>query len=344
MREGVRNFMIGLTSIAALVGLAALLMSFGELDPLIHPKYKLTIKTDNAAGLRQGATIEYDGVPVGVVDSVFVISQDPQTPVRIVCLIDDSVRIPVDARPFATAAIIGGSASLQLQAPPNGEARNGNFLANDGTAEIYGPVRGGLLAQITEQLDQRMKPLTESLEKFNKLADTYIALGQNFNSLLEPQTSQQLAGGEQPNLRTAVLKLNDALDQATQALALAKSFLGDEQLRADARNAVSKANTLIEQATSAVERYTKLAESLQTNSEELTKKLLPIADALAATLDDVRRVSKLATEGKGTVGLLLNNPDLYNSLNDAAARLEQTLKQAQLLIDKIRKEGVNVGF
>ena len=343
MREGIRNFMVGLTSIAALIGLAALLMSFGELDPLLHPRYQLLIKTENAAGLRPGATVEYDGVPVGVVDSVYV-AQDPQYPVRIVCLIDASVQIPADAKPLATAALIGGSASLQFQAPPHGEAARGNFLPSDGKAEIIGPVRGGLLAQITEQLDQRMKPISESLERFNRLSDTYVSLGQNLNALFEPQTPEQLAGGEPPNLRSAVIKLNQALDQATEALTLAKSFLGDEQVNADARNAVKKANTLIEQATSAIDRYTKLADSLQTNTEQLTKKLLPLTDALAETLEDVHRVSKLATDGKGTVGMLLNNPDLYNSLNDAAVRLEQTLKQAQLLIDKLRQEGVYINF
>src|SRR5687767_4713457 len=101
MREGLRNFMVGITAIGALIGLAALLMSFGELDPLLNPRYKLTIETDNAAGLRPGGAVEFNGVPVGVVDAVFMV-QDPEEPVRIVCLLDEHVRPPADIQPLAT--------------------------------------------------------------------------------------------------------------------------------------------------------------------------------------------------------------------------------------------------
>jgi len=343
MREGVRNFMTGLVAIIALIGLAFLLMSFGELDPLLHPRYKLTLKSDNAAGLRPGGTVEFNGVPVGVVDSVYM-EQDPDFPVRIICLIDNTTRIPLDAKPFAATPLIGGSAGLQLQAPTNGENALGHYFPTDDRAEIVGPIRGGMFAQITEQLDQRMKPLSDSLEKFNRLSDTYIALGNNLNNLLQPQSEHDLATGEQPNLRTAVVRLNDALDQAREGLSLAKSFLGDEQMRADARNSVEKAKHLIDLTTTAVEKYTKLAEALQANAEDLTKHLLPVSDSMAATLEDVRRLAKLASEGKGTMGLLLNNPDLYNSLNDTAIRLERTLVQIQVLVEKLKQEGVNIHF
>jgi phospholipid/cholesterol/gamma-HCH transport system substrate-binding protein len=343
MREGTRNFMVGLMSILALVGLAALLMSFGELDPLLNPRYMLTIRTTNAAGLRPGGNIEFNGVPIGVVHDV-TIESDPHWPVRIVCLIDADTKIPADVEPFASAPLIGGSGILQLQAPPDGAAARGDFLPDDGGAMFSGPIRGGLLAQITEQLDQRMKPLVASLEKFNQLSETYIALGNNLNDLLKPQGEEQLTTGEPPNLRTAVVKLNAALDEAREGLELAKSFLGDEQLQDDARSALTKANTLIDRATTAVERYAKLAESLQGNSEELTKRLLPVTDSLAATLEDVRRLAKLAAEGQGTLGQLLNNPDLYKSLNDAAVRLERTLVEVQLLVEKLKQEGVDINL
>ena len=67
-------------------------------------------------------------------------------------------------------------------------------------------------------------------------------------------------------------------------------------------------------------------------------------DALGATLEEVRRVAKLASEGQGTAGQLLNNPDLYNSLNDAAVRLNRTLTDLQVLIQQLRAEGFIIQF
>ena len=52
--------------------------------------------------------------------------------------------------------------------------------------------------------------------------------------------------------------------------------------------------------------------------------------------------SDFASEGNGTVGMLLNNPDLYNSLTEAAVRLQRVLEEVQLLIEKLKAEGVQI--
>src|SRR5207247_562591 len=193
-------------------------------------------------------------------------------------------------------------------------------------------------------LDERMKPLLAGLDSFNKLSAKYIEVGDNLNALLKPQTTQDLANGETPNLNTAMIKLNAALDDVRGSLDLAKQWLGDEQIKNNAREAIEKARMLIDKSTTAVDRYTHLAETLQTDATDVRNRLLPVADTLAATLEDVRRLTRAASEGKGTLAQFLNNPDLYNSLNDAAVRLERTLTQAQLLIQKIQAEGLPVKF
>ena len=348
MREGVRNFLVGITSIVALLGLAYLLFLFGELDAWVHPRYSILVDTDNASGLRPGSPVEYNGVPVGVVNSVYVLQtpEDAAFPVRIELLIENTTRIPETAIPFAATPLIGGGARLELQLPPNTDLKTVAYFSGDRqfnhmARHIAG---GSMLDQVTAALDERMKPLLSGLDSFNRLSEKYIELGDNINSMFQPQSSEALASGEQPNVRTAITKLNGALDDVRDSLALAKQWLGDEQIKNDARSAIEKAKTLIDKATTAVDRYTQRADSLQTDAHDLQKRLLPVVDNLASTLEEVKRLSKLATEGKGTVAQLLNDPGLYNSLNDAAVRLERTLAEAQLLIQKIKAEGLPVKF
>ena len=119
MREGTRNFMVGMASIGSLIGLSALMMSFGEFDPWFNPRYSLTIKADNAAGLKPGGAIEFNGVPVGVVSNV-TIEDDPQHPVHVHLLINQDVRLPTDVQPFAAAPLIGGSRARRLVQPSRG--------------------------------------------------------------------------------------------------------------------------------------------------------------------------------------------------------------------------------
>ncbi|MDY7110111.1 MAG: MlaD family protein [Planctomycetota bacterium] len=341
MKEAVRNFLVGLTSIIALLGLAALLLLFGELDRVIHPRYLLTINTDHASGLRPGSAVELNGVPIGVVDEILV-QEHAKYPVRVRALIDQDVSIATTAEPFAAASLLGGASVLEIQMGPIED--DTRFHPHDDSAAITGPIRFRLFEQIKAELDARMEGIEAALDRFNTLSTTYEQVGKNLNELLGPQDETALAEGEAPNLRAAVTKLYEVLDTAEQALALARDWLGDEQMKADARAAVENAGTLIERASDTLDRFTALAGELEGDADELVKRLLPVADELAVTLEEIRRLTRLATEGEGTVALLLNNPDLYLSLEDAATRLEAALREVQLFIEKAKAEGLPINY
>ncbi len=339
MRQPVRNFLVGTTSIVALLGFASLLLLFGELDRFIRPRYVLTIHTDHAAGLRPGSSVELNGVPIGVVDKV-VVQDSASNPVKVTTLISRDIQIPAGARPFAATSLLGGASILQMEAAPL--PVDTGYLPNDGSASITSSIPFRMVEQITAELDSRMTPVMEALLKFDELSQTYITLGESLNELVRPQGEDTLSAGEQPNLHTAVARVNDVLETARQALELSRDWLDDEQMRSDARTAVSKASTLIDKTSETMDRFTQLAGSLESDSDQLVKRLLPVADEMAATLEEVRRVTSLASEGDGSVALFLNNPDLYNSLDDAAIRLDKTLKELTLFIQKAKAEGLPI--
>jgi phospholipid/cholesterol/gamma-HCH transport system substrate-binding protein len=312
---------------------------FGELERFTKPRYHILLQTTNASGLRGGSPVEYNGVPVGVIDRIGI-EANPQFPVGAHLLIQEHVRLPRNAEIAVSAPLIGGSAMLKVTAPPHSPGQAVDHYPTDGSAVITAELAGGMLDSLGAQLDERMKPLMESLEKFNTLADEYTKVGANINAMLAEQGEAAIANGEPPNLRTAVTKINTAIDEATEGLRLAKQWLSDEQLNADVKSAVSKANQLIDQATSAVDHYTKLAGSLEKDANDLTRRMLTVADQLEATLENVQSLSAMARNGEGTLGQLLTNPDLYNSLNEAAVRLERTLVEVQLFVQKVKAEGL----
>ena len=124
----------------------------------------------------------------------------------------------------------------------------------------------------------------------------------------------------------------------------AQKWLGDEQMLADAKSTVAKANDLIDATSSTVMALTKTANSLQGNANALLASVQPVFDQLSKTLAQVELLTKQAQDGKGTVGQLMSNPDLYNSLNDSAQRLKSTLGEVELLMKKVRAEGLGVKF
>src|SRR3954454_18481547 len=112
MAESTRNFLVGAAAIVALIGLSVLLFRFGELDNLLHPRYRIHLNTDNAVGLRSGSGVEYNGVPVGEVKSIYV-QKDPISPVGIDLEMEADTVIPSEVKPYAVSALIGGGARLE---------------------------------------------------------------------------------------------------------------------------------------------------------------------------------------------------------------------------------------
>ncbi|MEE2895788.1 MAG: hypothetical protein VX726_08625, partial [Planctomycetota bacterium] len=139
-------------------------------------------------------------------------------------------------------------------------------------------------------------------------------------------------------------RANRVLDQATQAFAAASTWLDDEQLLADARSAVFKANLLIERATEAATAAGRLATTLEEESPAIIDRLVGTSLAIDGTLAEVDSLLRQANEGEGTIGRLLGDPVLYEDLDDAAKRLSETLRALRTLIDAIEAEGVKIEF
>lgn len=342
MSELMRNFLIGLCSIIAMLGFAMLLMFFGEFELMTNDRYPVSISMNQSGGLRPSSPVELNGVVIGAITEISL-DNDSDYPVRVVAEIDRPVNIPLQAQGQVDRSLLAGTAVLQIISRKAEEDDGMDFLPKDGSATLQVTVQS-TIEQIMAALEERTRPLLESLERFNRLSDTYTTLGENLNELVIPQDTAALEAGAEPNLRTAVARLNRTLANAEKALQLAGDWLGDEQLQADVRQSVTNAQDLIREATATFERYAQLADSLEGDATTLLERLMPVADELAATLADVRQLMTLATEGEGTMAELLNNPDLYNALDDAAKRLDAALREAQLLMQKVKAEGLPVQF
>ena len=153
------------------------------------------------------------------------------------------------------------------------------FPRENDSNDIYSPIRFRLIEQITAELDDRMKPIVSSLEAFQKLSETYTSFGENLNKILS--TSEDGA---------TIQNLNNVLTQISEALQLAKRWLGDEQMLNDFRRSVENANLLIEKATTTLDRYTRLADELEEDAETIVKGLLPNRAHVSESVDGKRRM------------------------------------------------------
>lgn len=330
MRERIRNVLVGACTIGALGGASLLLFLFGEIEPFLTPRWSIQVAMNEAGGLRKGSLVTVNGVPVGAVDSVRFWG-DRDQPVLITAMIEKDVRIPDPSVPSVQASLLGSGARLEFtaQLPLADPPRN---YATDSAQPLRGRVQS-IESKLIEQIESRIKPIVVAFEDVGLLA-------RNINELVAPPKP-----GEEPNpesLRAALRKLNETLSSADRAMASAQSWLDDEQLRTDIRDTANGASELMRDAAITANRITALADSLAADATELKANALPVLARAESALDQLNQLLVASRTGDGTIGRLMKDPALYDGLADAAKRLDEALAKVNLLLDKIRSEGINV--
>jgi len=331
----IRDFLIGLTAIIGLAGLATTLFLIGDVQT--RATFPLEVRLDTASGLSPVSPVTLNGVKVGTIKRINA-AENPYEGVALLIHVYEGTRIPRDVSVSIDRSFVG-DATLSLTTPKGGSADAGFFEPNEA-------IRGrasSLLDQIGSLLDDRLVSLESAAASFEKLSDTYTRVGERIEGMLTPQEPSEVASGAvRANIATTV-------EQVQAAAAAMELWLGDEQMRTDAQRAVSKAATLVDQTAEAVETFSATAKTvneeakrLGANAGDLVREFAELSDNVGLAVGDAREMLGKINAGEGTAGMLVNNPDLYNALTDAARRLEKALTEAQLLVEKYRKEGIPI--
>ena len=321
MNETMRDFVIGLCAIVAFVGLSVLLVRFGEIRTT--DQYAIEIPSLTASGLRTGSSVTLNGVKIGIIDSV-TNTADPRWPVRFVLGIDEGNEVPSTATPYATSSLLGTGSALELSVDPSD--RSAPPLPTDGTARLEGPVRNLMLTKLNESLDERLQPVLNSVES---LSETYTELGDELIAMVGD--GSEPTGG--PTIRSTLARIDGALH-------LVELWLDNDEARASMHDLMATGIIFVNEGIDLVNELTELAANVDVRSEQFMDELVPVASELARMLDTADRLLEAIRDGDGTLGQLVKNPDLYNSIEASMKQLEEAIISFTLMVDQIREEGV----
>lgn len=337
MKTGVRDMFIGLTALLGIAGFAWMLLIFGELSFLRAATYPVTLQLDQAGGLTRNSPVTLAGIKIGSIDGLAT-AADPREGVILTLKIDERVRVPRDVSVMLDRGFVGDT-TLSFSVPPERPTPDPGFLDPGETLKRQSR---GLLDQLSGILDSRLGALDEAARSFKELSETYVRVGRRAEEFLAPRTSAEVDAGQPANLASTLQRLD-------LALADARGWLGDEGLRTDARQAVNQVTEVMRRAGELVDAWTLAAADLRAgaatvtqNVESATRDFATLTRGMNDALHEVRSIAARINQGEGTIGQLVTNPDLYRSLDDAAKRLEKALLEAQLLIEKYRKEGIPI--
>lgn len=344
-----RDFLTGVCTLGGFGVFAGILLLFGELRGVGDRRYTMYVRLDTAAGVNDSSPVSLNGVRVGTVQRLAPAPDDPRA-VDLALRVREGVAIPSNAQVFLDRSLVGDSIL--------------DFYVPEGLPVAPAVEPGGrltlraetLVTRISRGVEEPLKELSRLSARFDELSLTYTEVGRNINRLVEPRTPADVQQGAAPNLASVIGRVDTVLADA-------ESWLGDETLRQDAREAVTRLkDTLdsVKQAAAELENSAQVARQRVDTLSTRVESSLNNADAtiqetraaVAQGAQTLRHAETAATElgkliqgvnsGAGTLGRLAQDPELYNSMRDAAKRLERALTEVQLLAEKYRAEGIRL--
>jgi len=334
---------VGLTVIFASITLAILIFLMTGTTGLFTKKITIRAYVDNAGGLRVGAPVRLEGVDIGNVTRIRVVS-DPNRkldPVEVMMKITtkyaDTMRSGCEVL-LSTAGVLGEVfVDLDCRDVAGEPIVNGTELPTRDVAQLQDVVRAsqGTLQNI-DTLVKRVDSILSYVQSgqgsigkviydpslFNRANDMLIQLQQ----IVAQANSKQGTIGRLLNddelynkLSGTVDNLNKIIDEINKGNGTAGKFIKDPALYDNANQTLAKANQLISDINAGKGTIGKLAKD-----EALAKKLDDTVTRLNAILD---RLDK----GEGTAGQLLVNKSLYNNA-------DATLASTHELIEAIKKD------
>jgi phospholipid/cholesterol/gamma-HCH transport system substrate-binding protein len=330
MKTRTRNIISATTALAGLAGLAWLIIIFGEVPAWMSRMNTLYVDLDNGGGLASGSRVRLSGLDVGYVESVRLTEQ-PLGGVEAICRIYPEFRIPKQATVQVPSGLFGGSGYLALTIPPQ--------IQQTPPDQVEYVEDGGRIAgSAASAISQLQGTLSQRLEKFEKMADSitalseeYLQVGKKINTLLEERSTAEVdSGNVQPNLHTVLSRADADLAELRKTIDGINKYVTNAQLHDDVLATAHNARELTTTA--------------KADLDKLTTRYVALADDMSKTLAQLDGLLTDARTGKGTVGKLVQDPALYDSLNDAAGRMGEALKEFKLLIEKWKAEGLPIQF
>jgi phospholipid/cholesterol/gamma-HCH transport system substrate-binding protein len=342
---------VGITVIVASVTLAILVFLISGTSGLFTNKITLVTYFDNAEGLRQGQPVDFQGLPIGNVSNMQVVSGRPKTPVQVVMKINrkyaEFIRLGVKNQKGAieksstatiqTAGVLGESFididSRDAAGPPvfdGAELKAGNapgyqdvIRSSQSTiqkVDVLLSQASDILKQVQEgngTLGQVINDPT-MINKINSILN-------QVQGLLNDVNSGKGTIGQLFTDKTLYVKANDAidkLDRLVDDINAGKGNLGklvkDETLYANINQTVTKANKLLDDLNAGHGPAGKLLKD-----EEFARKL-------QNTINKLSNIADRLEAGEGSAGKLLKDPSVYNNT-------DQLLVETRTLIKAIRE-------
>lgn len=338
MEDRAVQFYVGFMMVAAMLVGAILLVLIGEWPTFARRTYPVHVRFDEAPRVTADTPVRKSGLLIGYVEEVTFAEDDPSRPddhgvvARLAIFRDVKVR---RGELFQVDATLLGDATIQVVPGARVDLEADYLAPGDYVAD------GRVRPDAFEALENLQRELPQIVDRVGGAADRLGLLAEDLSRLLR---------GNEPQLSRIVQKTEQAIDSFHSAMDGADSLFNDPQLREDLQRTFAETPRILAETRDTLTAMRRTLELADTNLESLQNFTVPLGERgetiVSQVEDATEQINILLSEvtdlvrgvrnPDGTVGLLLRRPDVYHSVNRAAANIAELTEQLKPILYDLR--------
>jgi len=301
--------------ILAVVAILILIFGFNFLkgQSVFNKPFVLFARFPEIGSLEKSNVVKINGLNVGTVHNY--IPADKEVSSIIVELhVDKNISIPRNSVALIDGSVLG-SAYINIE-----KANGGTYLKSGDTISTRADM--SLLSNLQAQVAPTLTRLNETFDSLK------LVIG-GLNSIFDPNTKNNVRGLI-TNLTTTSAELAKLLDIESGAMAQTLKNLNS------VTGNLAKNNDVINSSLRNVEA---------TTSRLANSNIEGVVEAMRSTIGELQSTISKFNTNNGTLGLMMNDRQLYDKLNSMSGRLDKVALSAEILFDDIRihpKRYVNI--
>lgn len=276
-----------LAAIAAVVG-----FRFMSDVPILSQSQMVQTTFERADGLGSGSQVFVKGVKVGSVSEVHL---TPSDSVRVTMRLDMNRPLPKGTVAYLTSLGLIEGKSIVL-----------DLGSSDEDVEFGGTIEGRYVQSIMETLGSKGQELGDDL------TSTFTEL----NIFLE-QLNETLDEDAQSSL-------NETLENTSAATRQISSML--EKKQQDIDKAITSGSSMLAQLDTLASENRPRVDSVMASLEQNIRELEKVRVELEGASAELNEILQKINSGQGTIGKMVNDPSLYNNLDELTNELNELVK------------------
>lgn len=341
MDERVMQFRVGFVVAATVLVTAILVIMFAEPRKLLQGSYPLYVVFEQAPGVLPDTPVRKSGIRIGRVEKV-QFARDAQgrqdTKVLVTLAIDNDKTVYQDERCLLQMNLLGDAvlefARVKDAKLPTDPVPPGSYIA------------GNLQTDPTRLLEDMQGRLSNAITEVTNTAQQLQTVGQALTSTL--QNVDGILTENRAGIKAAVDQAKVTLESISHAAEVANNLFGDPETQEIIRQQIRRVPALVDDAqrtlrslNQGIAVITDTARDIKQitgalGDEQSIAHIKGAIERLARTTEELERFAQAVNSSDGTLSRLVNDPQLYESINRAAQNVERLTRELRPIIDDAR--------